>query len=44
MAFILNSLPIVGRAMLMEELIKGVRKELKVVTSKTDHLLGATFA
>jgi hypothetical protein len=33
-----NSVSIEGRAMLIEEAIKGVRKELSVVTNKTDHL------
>jgi len=30
--------------MFIEELMKGVRKELNVVTNKTDHLLRAGFA
>ncbi len=34
-ASISNSLPITGSAMLMEELIKGMRKELNEATNKT---------
>ena len=38
MAFIKNSFPIEGRAILIEEAIKGVRKEAAVVTIKVDLL------
>jgi hypothetical protein len=42
-AFIPKSLPIEGRAMLTEEPIKGVRKEVKVATSKAAFLVAALF-
>jgi hypothetical protein len=38
-----NSLPIEGRAMFTEELIKDVRKEPNAATSKADLLFTALF-
>jgi len=43
MAFIANSLPIKGSAMLIEELIKVQRKKAKVIASKADLLFTALF-
>ena len=42
-AFMANSLAMVGSAILTEELIKGVRKELNVAISKAVLLLTALF-
>jgi hypothetical protein len=38
-AFIANSFPMEGSAILIEEPIKGIKKEPNVVTSKVDLLL-----
>ena len=41
-AFILNSLPIEGRAILTEEPIKGVRKEVNVATKRAALFIAAS--